>query len=757
MLFRKMIRTMGRYRAQFISMIIMIALGIGVFVGFNIEWYTIEQDTAKAFRETGFSDYRILSEKGFSKGQLQAVLSIPGVEDATRFLAVNTTVKGDSDIIALNVAENPAVSGFIVTSGEEYDAESKDGIWLSDRYAEQNGIAPGDGLTLTYSGFSLSGTVRGLIKSGEYLICVPDETQLMPDFDTYGFAYISPAMLRRAVFVEFYSQINVRSALDKAEFSRLVDEALGTTALIVGKEDTISYAEAMGESEEGKTMGSILPVLFLAIAVLTMVTTMHRLTASEKTQIGTLKALGFKDRRIARHYSVYALAVGLLGTALGIGIGWWLGWFIMNPGGSMGTYMDMQDWSLHAPPFIWIVLLLINLFLLLIGLASVRSMLRGTAADALRPYVPRRQRRILLERLPLWDRLSFGSKWNLRDAMRHKARTGMTLFGIVGCMILLVGGLGMQDTMNGFVDAFYHRAICYETRVNLDLDAVDNESAQALAEELGADWSAASSIQIDGDAFSLEVDHTPHDLVRFLDGDMKTTRLTDEGAFVSSRIARKFGLKPGDELTFSPYGEDTSYTVPVAGVLRSLTESVFMTEAFAARAGIDYRINTLYTNETGIASDRRIVNTQSRQSIIDSFDSFMEVMVMMIWLLVIAAVVLGIVVLYNLGVMSYTERYREMATLKVIGFKDRRISRLLIGQNMAITVLGVVIGIPAGVGVLRYLLDALAGEYEMILTLGPATFLVSTLLTFGVSLLVGFMVARKNKRIDMVEALKGQE
>ena len=126
-------------------------------------------------------------------------------------------------------------------------------------------------------------------------------------------------------------------------------------------------------------------------------------------------------------------------------------------------------------------------------------------------------------------------------------------------------------------------------------------------------------------------------------------------------------------------------------------------------------------------------------------------------LLVLAAVMLGIVVLYNLGVMSYVERYREMATLKVVGFKDSRIGRLLISQNLWLTVLGILIGLPLGVGVLQYLLDSLAGEYEMKLTLGPATYLVSILLTFGVSLAVGVMVAGKNRHIDMVSALKTEE
>ena len=126
-------------------------------------------------------------------------------------------------------------------------------------------------------------------------------------------------------------------------------------------------------------------------------------------------------------------------------------------------------------------------------------------------------------------------------------------------------------------------------------------------------------------------------------------------------------------------------------------------------------------------------------------------------IILVVAVILGVVVLYNLGIMSYVERSRELATLKVLGFRNRTIGKLLISQNIWLTVIGVLIGLPAGVGVLQWLLTALAGEYEMKLMLGALTYSVSILLTFGVSLLVGLMVAGKNKKIDMVEALKGTE
>ena len=765
MLLKKLFRTLWHYKAQFISMVIMIALGVGVFLGFHIEWYSLDVSTREIYDATGFADYRILSDRGFSEEDLRKVLAIDGVEDATRYLSVNTAVKDDTDTIALTVSTNMKVSGILLMEGEPYSDTDPDGIWLSDSYAAANGIHTGDRMTFLYKNITVSGTVRGLVKSSEYLICVPDETQMMPDYTTYGYAYISPVMLENAIpdlFKVFlgsslYHQINVRSALAKPVFVERADEALGATRLILDKSETISWAEARGEVEEGITMGSILPVLFLAIAILTMVTTMHRITASEKTQIGTLKALGFRDRRILLHYSAYALIIGLMGSLLGIGVGYGLGRFILSPDGAMATYIDLPAWPLYAPAFTWVVIALINVFLTVIGFLSVRRMLEGTAADALRPYVPKRMKHLKIEETRRFKALSFSTKWNLRDCLRHKSRSFMTLFGIVGCMILLVGGMGMKDTMDAFLDTFYGQAINYRYRVNLDTETVSNEEARALADELEGDWCAQRAIQIGDKGYSLEIYDAARDKVRFVDADMKIQPLTDDGAYICGRIARSFQLKAGDSLTFSPYDSDESITVPVVGILDSMTESVVMTAACADRAGISYTVSTIFTDREDIPSGSRILNIQSKKSIMDSFDTFMDLMNKMIWLLVIAAVVLGIVVLYNLGIMSYTERYREMATLKVVGFKDSRIGRLLIGQNMWLSVIGILIGMPAGVGVLQYLLTALASEYELKLALGPATWLVSVLLTFGVSLAVGLMISRKNRTIDMVAALKTEE
>lgn len=759
MLFRKLWRTMGLYKSQFISMVIMIALGIGVFVGFNMEWVSIRENTGYLMRETGYADYRIVSESGFGEDDLKKITDIDGVREASRFLSVNVDVserKGDT--VTLAVTENEKVSGMYYISGDSYNPDSEDGVWLSDRYAAENDFSVGDAITLVYKGLKIEGTVRGLVKSGEYMICVPDSTQLMPDFSVHGFAYISPVLYENSMGIAYYPQIHVISDMERDAFTEAVDRALGTTAAILTKDESTAYAGASSETEEGQTMGSVLPVLFLLIAVLTMVTTMHRIAAKEKTQIGTLKALGFPDRRILMHYTSYALMIGIVGSIIGIGLGYGIAWMVMNPNGMMGTYMDLPQWKLMLPWFCAVITVGIIALLTLIGFLSVKKMLHGTAADALRPYTPKKMKPLLAERTRWFHRLSFGTRWNLRDVMRHKSRTAMSLIGIVGGMILMVGSLGMGDTMDAFLDLYYNGATNYASRIYISEDATDEQRTD-LIERYEGDWSASVSVQLESTAYSLDVYSVEHDRVRFPAKDKGYTALGDDGAYICLRIAEKYKLKAGDTFTVSPYGTDDSYTLKVAGVVRSVSENIVISHTYADSLHLKYTPDSIYTDtqKGDIPLDTAVKSVQSKQNIIDSFDSFTELMDMMIMILIVGALILGVVVLYNLGIMSYTERYREMATLKVVGFRDRKIGKLLIGQNLWLSVVGILIGVPAGIGTLDYLLRALAGEYEMRLSISFPSCAVSVLLTLGMSLAVSFMVSRKNRKIDMVEALKGAE
>lgn len=755
MLLRKLVRTAWNYRSQFLSMIIMITIGIGVFLGFNMEWHSIESDTSKFFEDTNYADYRIYSESGFTEENIDEIKEIEGVDAATRYLTVNVTLKDTKKTVSLNVSEDYNVSTMLVTGGAEYE-EEKEGIWLSDRFAKENEIQLGDQLTLVYQGIEIRGEVVGLCKSGEQMICVADSNQLMPDYKIHGFAYISPKMLEKSLGNVFYPQINIISDMKKEELEEAVKDAVGRTLQVTDKELHTSYAGAQSEAEEGKTMGSVLPVLFLAIAILTMVTTMHRIDANEKVQIGTLKALGFRDSRILIHYTSYGFFIGIIGSLFGVLLGYGVAAFIMNPNGMMGTYFDLLEWKLTMPAFCIPVIIVTIGLLTCISFLSTKKMLLGTAADALRPYTPKQMKKSSVEKWKIWNKLPFSVKWNARDLMRHKARSAMTLLGIFGCLILIVGGLGMKDTMDCFLDLLDETGN-YTTKVNT-VETVDNEEILELCRQLDGDWQSSSGISYNGDTVLLDIYHTDQGKVRFLNKENRCFDLEDDGVYLCLRLQDTAQI--GDTIEISPYGSEETYQVKVAGYFRSLvSESIVMTDDYAEELGIEYHISALYTDTKSgeIESSNVIAGKQDKETLMESYDTFLEIMNLMVFVLIVAAAILGIIVLYNLGIMSYVERYRELATLKVLGFRDKAIGKLLISQNIWLTVLGVLLGLPGGYVVLYVLIKALASEYELSIKIQPFTYVISALLTFGVSWLVGVMVAKKNKAINMVEALKDAE
>ncbi len=750
---------MKSYLTQFISMILMVTLGVGIFVGFNMEWVSIEHNMYSFFAESGFADYRLVSEKGFSEEDLISIKNIDGVNEVTRYISVVTEVEdGNGDSLALCVTTNDKVSSFVLISGESYSKEDENGVWLSDRYARENGVSEGDEITLCYKHLKLTGKVKGLIKAAEQMICVRDETQLMPDFSTYGFAYISPTFYESAMGFVYYPQINLISSLSKKEITDKVNDALGQTTILLTKDETISYAEAEGEANEGKTMGSILPVLFLAIGLLTMITTMHRLTAKEKTQIGTLKALGFHDKKIALHYTSYAFFIAVIGCVLGVGLGYLLAWLVMNPNGMMGTYLDLPRWELVFPWFCYVVLGVIVLVLTLVGYLSVKEMLKGTASDSLRPYTPKKVKPLAIEKTKVFHKLPFGTRWNMRDLFRHKARTAMSILGVFGCAVLVVASLGMRDSMNGFMSMYYDNGLNYSSRIFLTEEATAEERA-TIIEKYDGDSSASINVQWEDKTISLDVYDIQNDKVRFSDESARMITIEDNGAYLCMRLKNEFGVQVGDSISLSPFGSDKIYTFEVAGFFRSVTENIVVSSAYAEACNVEYTVDSVYTDvsKENIVLQNGIKSVQSKQMIVDSFETFTSIMDLMVWLLVVAALALGVIVLYNLGTMGYTERYREMATLKVLGFRDKKSGKLLIGQNISTTVFGLLVGIPLGYVTLDYLNKALAAEYEMMTKIQPLSYIVCIVLTLGMSLLVSLLVARKNKKIDMVEALKATE
>ena len=734
-------------------MIIMITLGVGIFVGFNMEWYTISENISEFFKETKLSDYQIVNKEGFSDEDVEKIEKIDGVDTCGRFVMMNTEVKDTDDTMALTVSENDEVSFFKLMKGEKYDEKSEDGVWISDKYAKENNLEIGDDITFLYNNIEIKGLIKGLIKSGEYAICLPDKTHMLPDFKIHGFAYITPEMLEKTMGMTFYPQINVVSDLSKKQLTALVDDAMGKTMVVLSKEDNMSYAGPKGEIKEGQTMAGVLPVLFLSIAVLTMVTTMGRIATKEKVQIGTLKALGFKDRKILAHYASYSFTIGLIGSVIGIGIGHVIATIIMNPkDGMMTIYIDMPKWTIRTPGFCYVVLAVLLIVLTLIGYLSTRQMLKGTAADALRSYSPKKMKPLWIENTKLFHKLPFDIRWNMRDTVRHKSRTFMSLLGTIGCVTIIISCFGMSDTVDILYDSYYDGSMQYNSKIYVT-------DPKGLVEKYDGDTSGSLSVKINEEPVALDIYNVDHGLVKFVDPDMEFFKIKDDGAYICKRIAEENELGIGDIFTVSPYGTDDEYELKVAGIISSFTKGMVMTDEYAKEAEIPYTVDAVYTatEKKDIEMSDAITSVQTKGGIVEALTKLMEMMDSMVYVLLGVGLILGVVVLYNLGIMSYTERYRELATLKVLGFKDKRLANLMISQNTMMAVIGTAVGIPLGMWALNYLIDQLAEEYEMSVHISTSSYFLTVGISLGVSLLVSIMLARKNKKIDMVEALKSAE
>lgn len=761
MLLKKLFRTAWKYKAQFLSMILMIAIGVAVFVGFNVEWYSLQEDVTNYFDDTGFADYRLMSDEGFSKEDLEKIQALDGVDAATRYFSINVDYLDGSDEekkLGLSVVDcygNGNLS-FYKVEGIDYD-ESVKGGWISDSFAEENNLRLGDVVKLSALNQEVEIEIVGLIKSSEYTICVADDNQIMPDYNTYGYIYISPQYLKEIAGVELYNQINVVSDINKEDMVEKVDAVLGRTTMVTDKDENISYSESHGEMQEGKTMASLMPVLFVAIAVLTMITTMGRLTANEKVQIGTLKALGYRDKKILWHYTSYGFFIGIIGILLGILLGYGIGAFMINPNGIMATYIDLPSWPLKAPWYTWPVLVMVLIVLTFISYLSVKKMLAGTAAQALRPLAPKKIKESRFEKSKLFHKLGFTNRWNFRDVTRHKTRSAMTLLGVMGCTILIIASLGVNDTIKKFTSMMYDDICNYNTKISLS-DEATNEDAYSLADKYDGDLLAGYNVKIDGEPISLEVYDIKNNKMRFVDEDNDIIELGNDGVYICMRLSEDYEI--GSTIRFSPYGSNDEYEATVAGYIRSMSaKNVCMTKTYAENNKIPCKFNAIYTDAEAKDIDKNVLisGTQTKKTIVKAMDTFTGMMNQMILLLICAALGLGAVVLYNLGVMSYTERYRELATLKVVGFKDKKISGILISQNNWLAIIGIIAGLPIGVLILNILIVLLAGSYEMDTYVSIWSYLITIMLTFGVSMLISFFVAKKNKKIDMVEALKGAE
>lgn len=532
MLKRKIIRTLLNYKAQMISMLLMIILGVGIFLGCNIEWYSIKTNRTNYYEDTGYPEYRIYKDS-FSLDELQYVKDFSDVKYATRALTTLGSLNNNTYLM-LNVLEDCQNIKPLYIDGEVYSNEA-DGIYLSDLYAKENNIKLNDYLDIEAEGFKIHEPVKGLIKSSEYLICLKDSSQLLPNYKEYAYCYLSPKMITKYLGQAFYNTIYASSKLSTSDFEAEALNALGASITILSYQDETGYSGSNGEIEEGKTMALLIPTAFILIAVLTMVTTMARISTNERIQMGVLKSLGFKRKKIARHYSLYGLIIGIIGTLIGCVLAYGIAYYIINPKGPMSTYLDFPSWHLYMPWYGVLIVILLPITLGIISYLIVNSELKGTTCETLKPKREKAVKASYIEKTKFFSKASFQTKWNIRDMLRHKARTIMSIIGVLFSTVLIFACMGMRDTVIDFKNTLYNENYNFENKLTLN-SQISNTKALDLASKYEADYEANVAIKLNNKTVVLSIINNSRNLLGIVDEKENRLELKDGGVYVCRRI-----------------------------------------------------------------------------------------------------------------------------------------------------------------------------------------------------------------------------
>ena len=556
--------------------------------------------------------------------------------------------------------------------------------------------------------------------------------------------------------------------------------------LITDRNDLPEYSDYGDNADRIRNIGQVFPVIFFLVAALISLTTMTRMVEDQRTQIGTLKALGYSKFAIMSKYINYALLATVGGSICGVLIGEKvLPYIIISAYGIM--YHNMaSNLQIHYE-FTYAVTASVAAVVCTLGatLFSCYRELSETPASLMRPPAPKEGKRVLLERITFfWKHLSFSWKSTLRNLFRYKKRLFMTIFGIAGSMALMLVGFGIQDSIMDIALRQYSKLQHYDGTIISDEDAGKKEREE-LEKFLQEDERISrytdvqfTKMETPAGKSNLSVYvYVPENLENFKEDVTLQNRrtkeqyeLSDAGAAISEKTAKLAGLSVGDTITLIQ--DNKPYQVKVDIITENyMGHYIYMTpkvyeEAFHKKPDFE---NIIFTVKDEAKENMEQVGNEILEfpaalsisytsSLADQLDRMLSTLETVIVVLIVSAGMLAFVVLYNLNNINITERQRELATLKVLGFYDQEVSQYVFRENVLLTIIGVIAGAAFGILLHRYVITTVEVDAVMFgRNIKPLSFLYSALFTCGFSVFVNMVMHFKLKKIDMVESLKSVE
>ncbi|HAW69696.1 MAG TPA: cell division protein FtsX, partial [Firmicutes bacterium] len=570
MLFRKMQRDMRQNRAQFISIFLMSFLGVFIYAGINAEWFGLRTSVNRYYQETNLADVWVIGSDFTTADRDLLRANSAAIADVERRLTVNgTALLEGNPTLTLNFVEDNRISTSKVVAGADF-AHDHNGLWLDRDFAEAHNLQIGDQLQMSLAGHTLTKEIRGLTIHPEYVYASTGNADIIPNHQQYGFAFMSEKAFPEMIPMPYNQLLLTTVSREYGPVEDLIAAELGfKSSVILTRESHSSYQMFDAEIEQHRAMGSVFPIAFLAIAVLTILTTMTRMVNNQRVQIGTLKAIGFRDRRILFHYVSYGLWLSLLGAVSGTLIGpLILPQIFFNLNKSMYV---IPEWKAAIAPSIIVMAAVAVVLCTLAAFLPCRAVLKETAAQALRPKAPRALRRNRLEKTALWHKLGFNVQWNLRDIIRNKLRSIMALVGVAGCAMLLVCAFGLLDSIEDMTAWQYGEIYRFETKLMLAED-ISAEQLQDLVVKYQATPILESAVEIIAGNIKetgtlLVSDET--ELIRYMDANRRYINLPDEGAALSYKMAKALGVDVGDTITWHIFGSSEWVNSEITAIHRT--------------------------------------------------------------------------------------------------------------------------------------------------------------------------------------------
>ena len=808
MLFKKMIRDILKNKSQFITIFLMCFLAIFAFSGIHAYMDGMKAAADEYYENQNLQDLWLTSEN-FSEEKLSKIKETSNVIDAERYIRLKANVLGcekytnSSDgkpvadlVFECNFIESNNINKMYLIEGESF-SKDKSGLWLDYYLAKNIGIKIGDEVELSIEGSTFKEKVAGLIEAPDHVYSIKDESNVFPTHTDFGIAYLSVNEFpKEYIYQKVIDKMNVeKNAIeDKEKFiytaipdfnindylvfpfaivdvddTSKLDETKTTIkndiegiVAVTTRDEDISYAGYKSEYEEGETYSGVFSGLFVFISILSVVTTMNRFVRKERTQIGTLKALGFKCSRITLMYVSYGLVIstfaGILGIILGNAI---LGEFFIKE--EMEFY-EIPYYHIVTMPIVYYVTLGIVAVITFVTYLSCRKVLKEPAAQAIRIEIPKvKVNTNGFTTKGKFNKLSLSTKWNLRDIARSKGRTIMALAGIAGCTMLIVTALGMRDSINSYIDWEFSTINHFEYKLSLAEDYTEKQYSDII-QEYGNQTSQTVGVEFKNNdkmvVKQLTVNDTD-DILQVTDHNKKPFKMNDDGLFVTEKMSELYNLRVGDSIEWHIIGSDKWHTSKVSGINRDPQFQQFnCTRKYYDTLKEEYKPDSVYTNKD-LSQIKEIPGVSIIQSISKlraGMTSMLGMMYMLITILITVSSILAVVIIYNLGILSFGEKEYQFATLKVLGFADKKIKEIFTKQNIWITICAIILAIPLGNFMTDFIFKNATGDtYDFSADINISSFVISAICIFTVSYIVNKFLAKKVRKIDMVTSLKANE